>query len=69
MIQCVILSFSITVLVIGGSWLVYTRFYLGVKSAAIQLPLGYVYIVLPLSGIIIVYYSVHHLIAAIKERK
>src|SRR6056297_2111418 len=56
-IQSVILGFSFTVLVIGGSWLVYTRFYLGVTSAALQIPLGYVYIVLPASGLLIVFYS------------
>ncbi len=66
-IELVILGFALSVLVIGGSWLVYTRFYLGVKSAALQLPLGYVYIVLPLSGIIISYYSSLHLKDAIKK--
>lgn len=68
-IQSVILGFSSSVLVVGGSWLVYTRLYLGVKSAALQLPLGYVYIVLPLSGLIIVYYSIHHLLNIIKNRE
>jgi TRAP-type C4-dicarboxylate transport system permease small subunit len=67
-IQSVIMGFALTVLVIGGSWLVYTRFYLGVTSAALQLPLGYVYIVLPLSGLIIIFYSIHHLIDVIKNR-
>ncbi len=67
-IQSVIIGFAATVLVIGGSWLVYTRFYLGVKSAALQVPLGYVYIVLPLSGMLIVFYSIHHLIDVIKNR-
>ena len=67
-IQSVIMGFAVTVLVIGGSWLVYTRFFLGVKSAALQLPLGYVYIVLPLSGLIIIFYSIHHLIDIIKNR-
>lgn len=67
-IHSVILGFSATVLVIGGAWLVYTRFYLGVKSAALQVPLGYVYIVLPLSGLIIIFYSIHHLIDVIKNR-
>lgn len=66
-IQCVILGFSVTVLVIGGSWLVYTRFYLDVKSAALQIPLGYVYIVLPLSGLLIVFYAIGHLKEAIKS--
>ena len=67
-IQSLIMGFAATVLVIGGSWLVYTRFYLGVTSAALQLPLGYVYIVLPLSGLIIIFYSIHHLIDVIKNR-
>lgn len=66
-IQSVILGFSFTVLVIGGSWLVYTRFYLGVTSAALQIPLGYVYIVLPVSGLLIVFYSIGHLKDAIKS--
>lgn len=66
-IELVILGFALSVLVVGGSWLVYTRFYLGVKSAALQLPLGYVYIVLPLSGLIISYYSSLHLKDAIKK--
>lgn len=67
-IQSVILAFAAAVMVIGGSWLVYTRFVLDVKSAALQIPLGYVYIVLPLSGLIIAYYSIFHLIAVIKKR-
>lgn len=67
-IQSLIIGFAVTVLVIGGAWLVYTRFYLDVKSAALQLPLGYVYIVLPLSGLIIMYYSIHHLIEFINEK-
>ena len=67
-IRSLILAFALTVLVIGGSWLVYTRFYLGVTSAALQLPLGYVYIALPLSGLIIIFYTVHHIIDIIKNR-
>ena len=57
-INFAILLFSLFVLVIGGVWLVYTRFILEVKSAALQLPLGYVYIVLPVSGLIILFYSI-----------
>lgn len=67
-IQSLIIGFALTVLVVGGAWLVYTRFYLDVKSAALQLPLGYVYIVLPLSGLIIMYYSIHHLVEFINEK-
>ena len=46
-IHTLILLFALFVMVIGGTSLVYTRFVLDVKSAALQLPLGYVYIVLP----------------------
>ena len=58
---CVFL-FALVVMVVGGLWLVYTRFALEVKSAALQLPLGYVYIVLPISGILIVFYSIDNII-------
>jgi len=56
-IHFMVFMFSFFVLVIGGIWLVYTRFILSVKSAALQLPLGYVYIVLPVSGLIILFYT------------
>ena len=62
LINLVIILFSFFVLIIGGMWLVYSRFMLEVKSAALQIPLGYVYIVLPVSGLMILYYSVDNLI-------
>lgn len=54
---CVAL-FALFVLVIGGTWLVITRFKFGVASAALHLPLGVVYSVLPISGILVIYYSI-----------
>ncbi len=56
-INFLITAFAFTVLIIGGSWLVYTRFKFGQISASLSLPLGYVYSVLPISGVFIVYYS------------
>lgn len=61
LIYLVILVFALSVMVIGGIWLVYTRFVLDVKSAALELPLGYVYIVLPLSGLLISYFTIIHI--------
>ncbi len=61
-IHSLILLFALSVMVIGGASLVYSRFVLEVKSAALQLPLGYVYSVLPISGAIIVYYEIIHMI-------
>ena len=66
-ISLIIFLFAFTVMFIGGSWLVYTRFILDVKSAALQLPLGFVYIVLPLSGLLIMYYSIFNYRQIIKS--
>ncbi|MDL2221702.1 TRAP transporter small permease [Parabacteroides sp. OttesenSCG-928-N08] len=57
-IWMIVLLFALTVFVIGGSWLVYTRFYLEVTSASLQLNMGYVYLVLPVSGLLTVYYAI-----------
>jgi len=67
-IHALILMFALSVMVIGGTYLVYTRFVLNVKSAALQLPLGYVYIVLPLSGLIIIYYEILHILHLSKSK-
>ena len=61
-INIIILLFSFFVLIVGGTWLVYTRFALEVKSAALEIPLGYVYLILPLSGLLIVYYTTDNII-------
>ena len=62
LIHSLIFLFALSVMVIGGVYLMYTRFVLEVKSAALQLPLGYVYIVLPISGLIIMYYELIHIL-------
>ncbi|MGM9760142.1 MAG: TRAP transporter small permease [Parabacteroides sp.] len=56
-IHLLVALFALLVLVIGGSWLVYTRFYLDVTSASLQLNLGIVYSVLPLSGVLTLFYA------------
>ena len=53
--------FALAVLVVGGSWLVYTRFHLGVTSASLEINLGYVYLALPLSGLLTAYYAMDSL--------
>jgi TRAP-type C4-dicarboxylate transport system permease small subunit len=63
-----IFLFALFVLVIGGAWLVYSRFSLSVKSAALQLPLGYVYIVLPISGLIILFYTIDNSLELLKSK-
>lgn len=67
-IHSLIFLFALFVMVIGGVSLMYTRFILQVKSAALQLPLGFVYIVLPISGLIIMFYEVLHMVELSKSK-
>ncbi len=68
-ISACIIIFSLTVLVIGGTWLVYTRFALEVKSAALEIPLGYVYSVLPVGGMLIIFFTVDNTIQFLNTQK
>lgn len=62
-INILILIFAVAVLIAGGSWLVYTRFYLGQISASMEIPIGIVYLILPVSGLIISYYIIYDIIS------
>ncbi len=53
----VVILFSLLTLVFGGGWLVYVTLDLNQLSAAFQLPIGYVYLALPVSGLLMIYYS------------
>ena len=69
LIQIVILLFAVLVLIIGGIWLVYTRFQLSVTSATLEINLGYVYLVLPLSGLLISFYAVDNTMKILKQKE
>ncbi len=56
-IEGLVFVFALVVMVIGGFKLVSLQLLLGQTSAALQLPLGYVYLVLPLSGVLIMFYA------------
>jgi TRAP-type C4-dicarboxylate transport system permease small subunit len=58
-INILIILFSLTVLVIGGGNLVYVNDLLGQSSAALGVPLSWVYSVVPLSGVLVIYYKMH----------
>lgn len=53
-----ILLFALIVMIIGGANLVFITFMLGQKSATLQIPLAYVYTIIPLSGLLVVVYQV-----------
>lgn len=56
-IQIAMALFAFVVMVIGGGNLVYTTLRLGQTSSALHLPLGYVYSIVPLCGLIIMFFS------------
>ena len=68
-INFLVIVFSGTVMVVGGVWLVYTRFVLGQLSASIQVPLGYVYMIVPISGLLMSYYAIDDIRHLVKEYK
>lgn len=61
-INVLIILFSLLVLVIGGSNLVYLNYLLGQTSAALNIPLGAVYTVIPISGVLVIIYKINELL-------
>ncbi len=60
-INLLITFFALSILVIGGTRLVYLTLLLEQSSANLEVPLGYVYLAVPVSGILMVYYSIHNI--------
>lgn len=61
--------FALTVMIIGGFRLVQLSFQFGQTSATLQIPLGFIYMVVPISGILICYYSIDTLLNQRKLNK
>lgn len=57
LINSCILIFALVVMVMGGSNLVYLTFILEQKSAVLQIPLAYIYGIIPFSGLLVIYYQ------------
>ncbi len=53
-----VITFAVVVLIYGGARLMYVTLHLEQLSPAFQLPVGYVYSVIPLSGVLMIFYSV-----------
>lgn len=61
-VNVIIIAFVLSALVIGGIRLVYLTFILEQHSPALQIPLALVYLVLPLSGLLIIFYKTSDLL-------
>ena len=60
------LLFAVVALFGGGARLVWVMLKLGQTSASLELPLGYVYLAVPISGVLIAYYAVMDLISGLR---
>jgi len=61
-VTVLVILFVFFAFVIGGFRLVHISFVLGQQSPALQLPLFVVYIIIPISGLLIIYYKVSDLL-------
>jgi TRAP-type C4-dicarboxylate transport system permease small subunit len=67
LIYSVVAIFAFLVMVVGGSRLVYVVSSLGQTSPALEVPLSIVYIVLPIGGLIIIYYSIINILHPVAQ--
>lgn len=64
-IETVVVLTALSIMVYGGSILVYTIWDLGQTSTALRLPLSVVYSMIPLSGLLITYFALEDIISRI----
>jgi TRAP-type C4-dicarboxylate transport system permease small subunit len=69
LINGVVLLFALFILVIGGLRLVNLTFTLNQISPAMGIPMGYVYLVLPITGVLMMFFSFRSIIIAIRYER
>lgn len=68
-ISLLVLLFSIAVLIAGGIRLVYISFALHQISPALKLSMGFVYLVVPLSGFLMMYHACNNIVKDVQHLK
>lgn len=61
LIEILVFLFALIVMFIGGANLVYTTLHLEQLSGTLRIPLGYIYAILPFSGLLIMCFSIYHI--------
>ncbi len=62
LINTLVAFFAIVVMIVGGIRLVWVMLLLKQISPALSLPMGYVYLALPISGFLILFYSIYFIV-------
>jgi TRAP-type C4-dicarboxylate transport system permease small subunit len=60
-VQLICFAFAASVMVYGGINLVHLQLELGQTSAALQIKMGYIYLVIPLAGLLICIYAIDNI--------
>jgi len=68
LIYSLVILFAALIMVIGGIKLVALTFSLDQTSASLGIMMGYIYLVIPLSGIIMIIYSLDEILDALETR-
>ncbi len=68
LINLIVAAFAFFVMVLGGIRLVKLTFTLGQISPALGIEMGYVYLVIPLAGLLIIYFAINFIITSISNR-
>lgn len=62
-----IIAFALTVLVFGGGMLVYYTYIYTQLTPILQIPMAYIYLIAPFSGLLVVYYKLYDIQNLIKS--
>ncbi len=66
-INTLVILFALSVMVIGGIRLIYITHILGQLSPALRVPMAFIYAVVPISGLLVIYYKIRELTTSESE--
>ena len=66
LINLIVLAFAFFIMVIGGMRLVNLTFTLNQISPALGIEMGYIYLVIPIAGILVIYFAIYFIVEAIQ---
>lgn len=67
LINIIVIIFSVTIMLYGGQ--VITRMNMLQYDSILKIPTGVIYSIIPICGVIIIFYSILHIINDLKEKK
>lgn len=68
LVNVIVLGFALFVMVVGGMRLVNITFTLKQISPALGIDMGYIYLVIPVAGILVIYFAINFIVEAIRTK-